>query len=186
VAQQDVEATALLLQRGAKYDVPDRDGQTALRAALNGGMRASFERDPDDPRVRVLGAVMRAVRGQSHTEIDVKGELGVTLTMGGLGAGGFQLFPNVTLETPGKVYRIELSRWETEYNSVTKAGPNSEWNLVLQPKGIYRVRGAEKAGDIEATYLELVQPPREKNQMVYPMRNWLPTTWEAMFPGKSR
>jgi hypothetical protein len=186
VAQQDVEATALLLERGARFDIPSRHGQTALRAALNGGISASRESNPDDPRVRVLRAVMRAKRMQSRAEVDVNGKLGVTFVMGGLGAGGFELFPTVTLEVPGRVYRIELSRLETEYIGLTKAGTNSEWNLVLQPQGVYRVRGSEKAGDIEATYIELIRPPGAKNQMVYPMRNWLPTTWEAMFPSKSR
>ncbi|NQU75065.1 MAG: ankyrin repeat domain-containing protein [Planctomycetes bacterium] len=189
ITKQDVAATRILLEYGAKLDIPNSTGQTALEAALLGAVgsdlleatRAAQSKGPDDPSVQVVSAIMHVVRRESSNDVDMKGNLAVTLEMAGRDASGIMhVVSRVTFESQGKAYVVKLSRWETEYIGLDKSGEGSAWSIVLRIGEVYRIVGTQKDGEIETTLLALEEPPKDENNMVLPLANWLPSTRSAI------
>ena len=186
VKKCDTVSTRLLLEHGGNIEVANKDGKTVVQSAFNSAFGTSLlssldaikKQSADEPSVRNLAQIMNVVRGKTGNPVNVKGNLSVGMEMAGFSSeGGMQMIAHVNFETAGKSYEIQLSRFETKYINVDKSGSGSDWNVVLRPGSEYHVSGIENQGEIKVTLLEFLEPPKSKDQMTIPIRNWLPDTW---------
>jgi len=189
VKKCDTTSTRLLLENGANVEATDKEGKTVVQTAfisafgsnLLSSIEAEEKQSPDVPSVRNLAQIMNAVRQKTGKIVNAKGNLTVGVEIAGFtGEGGMQMIAHVNFLTEGKSYEIDLSRFETKYINVDKSGSGSDWNLVLRPGNEYYVTGIENKGEVKVTLLEFIEPAKNDDHMIVPIRNWLPDTW-AMF-----
>jgi len=186
IKKRDTASTRLLLENGANVETTDKVGKTVVQYAIDSAfgtnllslLEAKTKQSVNEPSVRNLAQIMNAVRGKTGKPVNVIGNLSVGIEMAGFSSdGGMQMIAHVNFEMEGKSFEINLSRFETKYINVDKSDSGPDWNVVLRPGSEYRLSGIENGGEVNVTLLEFLEPPKGKDQMTIPIRNWLPDTW---------
>ncbi len=132
----------------------------------------------DSPNLLILRDVMGAVRGSTHSDFEMTGQLAVVLEEGGVSPEGNMRFLQTTyLDGSSGRFELLMSLWETTY--VDTEGPDGSI-LLLRPGADYRVSGAEAGGVVEVSRLQLVDSQESNGVMQVQVSNYLPSTFEYM------
>jgi hypothetical protein len=114
--------------------------------------------------------------------VDLKGPVSVNMEMGAFNenSGTSQFTIALSIMSEGKSYFLEMGRKETQFNNVVKADSVMNWNIVIMPGSIYRVKGYLANDEtIEANYLSLEEVKSSDQKMTFPMENFLSSTKEV-------
>lgn len=188
ILRHDTNTVKILLEYGADVYKTDINGQSALGTALNEcigrdslGSLTPRKWDLDHPAVQVVSTLMTRVRGRTHKEIDTEGTLSIYVEIGERTSKGRELILHLAFATSEENYRLSLSRLETEYVNVEQF---KRGTILLKSNQTYRVMGALKDGQIEATLISFLGKESANKQVgssfEYPLNNYLPSTWEKI------